>query len=101
MRNGFICYKLTKLCAEITSINVTQPSRNKGVGRQLMTSAFEYARSQGLPLFVTSEPQAEGFFAKLGMQEVQHADMELSEYAPQHTGFGRFRMIGMVWPPKD
>lgn len=66
-----------------------------------MNAAFKYARSEDLPLFVTSEPEAQGFFDKLGMREIKHVDMDLSKYAPPYTGFGLFRMIGMVWSPNE
>lgn len=72
---------------------------NSEAAKLLMGAAFEYARSEGLPLFTVAEPGARDFFAELGMRELKHGDMDLSRYAPPHTGFGVFRLTGITWSP--
>ena len=85
--------------AEITYIAVEQAHRRTGLGSKLMQVAFDRARAQGLPLFITSEPQVHGFCDKLGFKVVKHADMDLAQLAPPFTGFGMFRLYGMIWKP--
>jgi hypothetical protein len=55
------------------------------------------AKQKGLPLFVVSEPQARTFFVKLGFQDTHHVDMDLEKYAPEHCGFGNFRLSAMIY----
>lgn len=85
---------------ELIFIVVDQAFRGKGLGSQLMQRGFAEARAAGLPLCVCSEPAPRSFFDRSGFSEVVHADMDLSAWAPPYTGFGVFRLAGMVWRPE-
>ena len=82
---------------EVTFICVTPMSQRQGVGRQLMQVAFDKARKEGLPLIVCSEPAAHNFFEVLGFKETKYAEIDLAKLAPKHSGFGVFRLTGMIW----
>lgn len=88
------------IVVELVFIVVEQAYRGKGLGTQLLQRAFAEAREAGVPLCVCSEPAARPFFDKFGFVEVLHADMDLSVWAPPYTGFGVFRLTGMVWQPE-
>jgi hypothetical protein len=60
---------------------------------------FDKAKEEKLPLVVCSEPAANDFFASLGFKETEHADIDLAQFAPKYSGFGMFRLTGMIWEP--
>jgi predicted N-acetyltransferase YhbS len=77
-----------------------EPSyQRQGVGSSLLQLGFDRARAEGLPLVVTAEAPAYGFFDTLGFKETRHVDIDLRKYAPPYSGFGIFRLTGMVWKP--
>jgi hypothetical protein len=67
-------------------------SRKLGVGSQSIRLAIDKSGAAGLPLAVASEPQAYSFFLKQGFQESRHFDVDLSQWAPAHSGWGIFRL---------
>lgn len=85
---------------DLIFIVVDQPYRGKGLGSQLLQHAFAQAKAARIPFCVCSEPAARPFFDKHGFTEVVHANMDLSTWAPPHTGYGNFRLTGMVWRPE-
>jgi hypothetical protein len=60
---------------------------------------FDNAKAEGLPLVVCSEPEAHDFFLALGFKDTRHFDIDLSKWAPAYSGFGMFRLFGMIWSP--
>lgn len=58
--------------------------------------AIEKAKDMGLPIFVSSEPQARSLFVKAGFKETSFFDIDLSPRAPEHCGFGVFRLSGLI-----
>jgi hypothetical protein len=62
-----------------------------------MQVAFDKAREEGLPLVVCSEPAAHDFFQVLGFKETNYAEIDLAKLAPKYSGFGVFRLTGMIW----
>jgi len=70
--------------------------RRKGLGSKLVKMCIEKAKSEALPLVVLSEPEAHGFCLKLGFEDTQQADIDLRKWAPELSGFGMFRVWGMV-----
>jgi predicted N-acetyltransferase YhbS len=85
---------------DLVFIVVDQLYRGKGVGSQLLQRGFAEARAAGIPFCVVSEPAARPFFEKSGFKEVVHTNMDLSVWAPPHSGFGACRLTGMVWRPE-
>ena len=85
--------------AEVTYIAVRPSHRRQGIGRQLVQICFDRAKAEGLPLAVSSEPAAYDFFVNLGFKDTKHADFDLSKFAPANSGFGIFRLSGMIWSP--
>lgn len=64
-----------------------------------MQKAFEAAETEHVPLVVGSEPASNTFFTKLGFKYIKHCDIDLSKYAPPHSGFGVFRLTKMMRSP--
>jgi hypothetical protein len=58
---------------------------------------FDRAKAEGVPLALCSEPAAYDFFVKLGFRDTRHVDIDLSKWAPAYSGFGMFRLAGMIW----
>ncbi|OQD69224.1 hypothetical protein PENPOL_c002G07238 [Penicillium polonicum] len=85
-------YELVYMCVE--------PSyQRQGVGSRLIQLGFDRARAEGLPLAIAAEAPAYGFFDTLGFKETRHVDIDLRKYAPANSGFGIFRLTGMIWTP--
>ncbi|OJJ96420.1 hypothetical protein ASPACDRAFT_63354 [Aspergillus aculeatus ATCC 16872] len=85
-------YELIYMCVE--------PSyQRQGVGSRLLQLGFDRARAESLPLAVTAEAPAYGFFETLGFRETKHVDIDLRKYASANSGFGIFRLTGMMWRP--
>ncbi|KAH8671698.1 hypothetical protein BX600DRAFT_252515 [Xylariales sp. PMI_506] len=82
----------------LSTIFVQPDARCKGVGTQLVKFSLERAAAQGLPLFLSSVPSAAGFYRKLGFRNTDHVDIDLSQWTPEHGGFGIYRLQGMVSP---
>ncbi|KAE8141607.1 hypothetical protein BDV38DRAFT_278960 [Aspergillus pseudotamarii] len=73
--------------------------RHRGIGKNLMDYVFNKARSAGVPVVVNAEPQIYGFFKTYGFQDTKHVDFDLIQWAPPHSGFGIFRLAGLIWHP--
>ncbi|KAL1857233.1 hypothetical protein Plec18167_004711 [Paecilomyces lecythidis] len=83
-------YELIYMCVE--------PSyQRQGVGSSLLQLGFDRARAEGLPLVVAGEAPAYGFFDTVGFKETRHIDIDLRKYTPANSGFGNFRLTGMIW----
>ncbi|KAM5360142.1 hypothetical protein ACJZ2D_013957 [Fusarium nematophilum] len=87
--------KLDRL--ELTYIYVNSSHRRQGIGSLLMQEACSRAEAEGVTLSVCSEPAAYEFFKKRGFQDTRHVDIDLCKWAPPYSGFGLFRLSGMVW----
>ncbi|KAJ5594053.1 uncharacterized protein N7459_000261 [Penicillium hispanicum] len=85
-------YELIYMC-------VKPALQRQGIGSELVRLGFERAQAEGIPLAVCAEAPAYKFFAKLGFKETTHVDIDLRNYAPANTGFGIFRLTGMIWRP--
>ncbi|KAE8450110.1 hypothetical protein EG329_006891 [Mollisiaceae sp. DMI_Dod_QoI] len=81
---------------EVTHIFVKYSSRNRGVGTMLVQYCLKKAKEAGEPLYIASEPQAHKFFLGRGFKDTIHSDIDLSKYSPEHSGFGIFRLQGMI-----
>jgi N-acetylglutamate synthase-like GNAT family acetyltransferase len=80
----------------LTHIFILQPHRKCGIGSSLVNLCIGKARNAGLPLSLQSEPAAHDFFLKRGFKDTKHVDFNLAKWAPPCTGFGLFRLSGMV-----
>ncbi|KAL2822233.1 hypothetical protein BDW59DRAFT_180907 [Aspergillus cavernicola] len=80
-------------------ILVKPEHRSRGIGQRLMEHMFTKAKSLGLPIALVTEPQVYNFFIKQGFKDTKHVDLDLAECAPPYSGFGIFRLAGMVWYP--
>jgi hypothetical protein len=61
-----------------------------------MKLCLDRAKTEGLPLVAKVEPGAYEFFLKHGFKDTKHGDIDLSKFAPPYTGFGSFRLSGMI-----
>lgn len=61
-----------------------------------MQLSLDKAKAEGLPLVAKVEPGAYTFFVKHGFKDTKYGDIDLSTYAPAYTGFGLFRLAGMI-----
>jgi predicted N-acetyltransferase YhbS len=87
---------LNCLNVDLTHIFVKPTYRRKGIGSQLVRIAVDKAAEAGIPFSVCSEPAAHDFFLKLGFKDTVHGDIDLRKWAPENSGFGNFRLYGMV-----
>ncbi|KAJ5733718.1 hypothetical protein N7493_002504 [Penicillium malachiteum] len=72
----------------------------RGVGSKLVQLGIDRAKAGGVPLTVCAEAPSITFFTSLGFVETRHVDMDLRKYAPDNSGFGLFRLAGMIWRPE-
>ena len=97
MTSSVLRNRMLKRCiVELTHIYVKPAYRRKGIGSQLVRIAVDKAAEAGIPFAVCSEPAAHDFFLKLGFKDIVHGDIDLRRWAPEHSGFGNFRLFGMV-----
>jgi hypothetical protein len=73
---------------ELTHIFVAPSHRKQGIGSSLVRLAADKAKATGLPLSVSSEPGASGFFLKHGFTETKHVDVDLSQWTPPNSEWG-------------
>ncbi|RSL74664.1 hypothetical protein CEP51_011502 [Fusarium floridanum] len=81
---------------ELTYIYVKLSYRQKGIGSLLLQEAFRRAHADRVPLALCSEPAAYSFYKNRGFQDTKHVDIDLRLWAPPYTGFGIFRLSGMI-----
>lgn len=62
----------------------------------MIKAAAEKAEAMGLPLVACSEPAAVPFYAACGFKETAHGDIDLAQFAMPMTGFGIFRLTGVI-----
>jgi N-acetylglutamate synthase-like GNAT family acetyltransferase len=84
---------------EITYIIVSPTHRGRGIGKMLMEYVLEKAKSLDIPVALSSEPQVYSFFRRWGFEDTKHVDFDLAKWAPPYSGFGVFRLAGMIWYP--
>ncbi|KAJ5111505.1 hypothetical protein N7532_002040 [Penicillium argentinense] len=87
-------------CFEIVYMCVKPSAQRHGIGSKLMQLGFDRAKAEDVPLRLCAEAPAHGFYVKLGLEETKHADIDLRKYAAPYSGFGEFRLTGMIWRPK-
>ncbi|KAL2863198.1 GNAT family N-acetyltransferase [Aspergillus lucknowensis] len=85
---------------ELTYIIVKPEHRGCGIGIRLMELVFSKAEALGLPVALSSEPQVYDFFIKRGFKDTKYVDFDLAKWAPPYSGFGMFRLAGLIWYPK-
>ncbi|KAL2793937.1 hypothetical protein BJX66DRAFT_351492 [Aspergillus keveii] len=84
---------------EITYIIVSPTHRGRGIGKMLMEYVLEKAKTLDIPVALSSEPQVYSFFRRWGFEDTKHVDFDLAKWAPPYSGFGVFRLAGMIWYP--
>ncbi|KAJ5621561.1 hypothetical protein N7528_006344 [Penicillium herquei] len=84
----------------ITYMCVKPTAQRNGVGSKLVQLGIDRAKAGGVPLTVCAEAPSIPFFTSLGFVETKHVDMDLRKYAPDNSGFGIFRLAGMIWRPE-
>jgi hypothetical protein len=60
----------------------------------------ELADKEQLPIFLVAFPNAHGMYLKLGYEDKNHFDVDLSDYTAKYCGFGVYRSFGMVKDPE-
>ena len=81
---------------EIIFLAVKQSHKRRGIGKTLMKAAMDRAVEEGIPVATQSEPAAYQFFKSLGFTDTVGADFDLAKFAPPNSGFGNFRLQGMI-----
>ncbi|KAF1987931.1 acyl-CoA N-acyltransferase, partial [Aulographum hederae CBS 113979] len=81
---------------EITHIFLIPSARKHGIGSRLIQMAKQRAKEAGVALWVVAEPETRSFFDKMGFEEMDHADFDLTEWAAEKSGYGLFRLSGML-----
>jgi ribosomal protein S18 acetylase RimI-like enzyme len=86
---------------ELVYLCVRVSNRRRGIASQLVRQCSDKAKAEGVPIVVMAEPAAYEFYSQLGFRETKHVDIDLRQWAPPNTGFGNFRLYGMIWSPED
>ncbi|KAF4552126.1 Hypothetical protein D9617_11g009750 [Elsinoe fawcettii] len=81
---------------DLTWFYVRPQSRRQGIGSQLVKFALARAKEQDLPLVTAAEPQPYDFMKKRGFKDTKHADFDLAKWAPPNSGYGTFRLSGII-----
>ena len=94
-------YIRTELIYQVELIYMcVRPSKQgHGIGSKLMQLGLDRTKAEGIPFAICAEAPAYGFFAKLGFKDLSHQDIDLQKYASAYSGFGVFRLSGMIWRP--
>lgn len=69
----------------------------QGIGSKLIQLGLDRSKDDGTLLHVCAEAPAYEFFAKMGFKTTKHFDIDLRKYASANSGFGIFRLSGMMW----
>jgi N-acetylglutamate synthase-like GNAT family acetyltransferase len=80
----------------VTFIFIKPTHRRSGIGSQLVQLAVEKAKDAGIPLHVTTEPDAHEFFLSQGFKDTKSSDIDLAKWASKNSGFGIFSLFGMI-----
>jgi N-acetylglutamate synthase-like GNAT family acetyltransferase len=64
-----------------------------------MEYVIDKAKTLNIPVALSSEPQVYSFFKKWGFEDTKHVDVDLAKWAPPYSGFGIFRLAGLIWYP--
>lgn len=78
---------------------VKKSHRRQGIGRTLMQPLLDRSKEEGVPIVTQAEPAGYEFFKSLGFKDTVGADFELAQFAPPKSGFGIFRLQGMIREP--
>ncbi|KAI1267268.1 hypothetical protein F5Y18DRAFT_415965 [Xylariaceae sp. FL1019] len=81
---------------DITHIYVEPSSRGKGIGSELVEIAHNVAKETNLPFSICAEPNFHGFFVNRGFRDVNHVDIDLTQWSAPSSGYGAFRISRMV-----
>lgn len=65
----------------------------------MVKHCMDRARDANIPLTTVSEPGAYEFHKRAGFKDTRHVDFDLSQWAPPYSGFGVFRLAGLIWTP--
>lgn len=87
------------LWVDVIYMCVKPSVQRHGVGSKLVQLGFDRAKAEGIPLAVCAEAPSIPFFDKLEFRETVHFDIDLRKYATANSGFGVFRLAGMMWHP--
>lgn len=83
---------------EIKHIYVEPSSRKLGIGTALLRECLDRAVWEGLRLTVNAEPNHHEWFLRRGFIDVVVSDVDLRQFAPEHSGYGQFRISKMILP---
>ncbi|KAH8598222.1 acyl-CoA N-acyltransferase [Bisporella sp. PMI_857] len=80
----------------LTSLNTHPKHQRKGLGTSLVERCLEIADHDGLPIFLNSFPGAHDLYARSGFEDVEHIDVDLSEWGKKWRGYGIYRTFAML-----
>lgn len=92
-------YNILIFKTDLVYICVEPRFQKHGIGAKLIQLGFDRAKVENIPFVLCAEAPAHGFYIKLGFEETEHADIDLAKHAPAYSGFGVFRLTGMIWYP--
>jgi ribosomal protein S18 acetylase RimI-like enzyme len=95
----FYYFGFADIRPDLTYIFVAPSRRRQGIGSSMVKHCMDRARDANIPLTTVSEPGAYEFHRRAGFMDTRHVDFDLSQWAPPYSGFGVFRLAGLIWIP--
>ena len=72
-----------------------------GIGSALLTYGLETLGANKRTIWLVTQMRGRELYRKFGFEDVDVLDIDLSEYAGPHRGFGLHRNICMIRKPKE
>ena len=83
-----------------TSLMVLPEVQERGIGSSL-TYGLETRGADKRPVWLVTQMRGRELYRKFGFDDADVLDIDLSEYAGSHRGFGSHRSICMIRQPRD
>ncbi|MCJ1378760.1 hypothetical protein MMC17_001859 [Xylographa soralifera] len=84
-----------------TSLMVLPEFQRRGIGSALLTYGLETLGANKWPVWLVTQMRGRELYRKFGFDDADMLDIDLSEYAGPHRGFGSHRSMCMIRQPKD
>ena len=70
--------------------------QRRGVGSAMIRWALEHLHLDTIPVWLFGQPDGHHLYRKFGWRDVEEVDMDLSQWAGPHRGYGLHRTMCML-----